>query len=210
MGIKKTCTRRALLLVLALLAIRPLSVAGSYGDASETVPVNRLTAGLQTVIYTRPGVTGGASLGIGLAEWMSMHLEAGYGTTDIATNSFTGRLLFKLFITKYFGGVDQLSLLLGGGYNGTPTVHAALLLSTAQKYFDLYTGLDSVFPVGRKGQNPVMQFLLGVKVKNFLELGRFRPAGIFEIGVPLTNDTSFTFALSAQMFMDFKILKGRP
>ena len=195
---------------LTFLAIFLPELDAYYGDAAETVQVNRMNVGLQAFVFTKPAISGSLSLGLGLSPWLSMHIEGGYGTTDIATNSFIGRLLFKAFLTKNFGGVDQFSLLLGAGYDKYPSAQGALLLSTSRKYFDLYTGMDAAWWFKPSQPNLLMQFLLGVKIKNFLSAGRFKPSAVLEIAVPLTNYTSFTFTLGLRMFMDFKIVKGQP
>ena len=207
----KSCSA-APLFTLLLLSLLSGTALGWYGDSAETVPVNRLAAGVQAMASTRPGFAGSFNLGVGLTGWMSMELGAGYGMTDVATNSFAGRLLFKALVTKYFGGVYQLSFLLGGGVNRYPSGLAGMLLCTSQNFYDLYTGIDADCVFGNGNPRLLMQFLLGIKVKNFLanSSSLFKPSAVFEIGIPLTNDTSFTFILSARMFMDFKILRGGP
>jgi hypothetical protein len=199
-------------LLLLFLLLTGVSLDASFQDSAEPVAYNRMTIGWNNTLTTAPAGLSYLWLGIGTTTWTSVYLQAGFGTDETGTNAIYGKALFKLLISRFFGGVDSVSLTVGPYYHNYPGVYSCLMLSTGYQFLQFYTGIDDTVFFRPSGADVIAHFLIGIKIKdklNFLRIKTIIPSFVFEAGVPLTNYRTFTFSASLQYLFDFKINKSR-
>lgn len=185
-------------------------VRAGYSDSSDIIDPGKLSAGLNFNLVKGPGFAGDLNVGIGAAKWGSVYLRTGYGGDYSGTNGFFIRSYLKILLTRTMGGVDHVALSLGPEFHNDIGIYCSVIACTAHKNFQFYTGLDQTLYFKDSELVTPFHFLIGTKIRNrmnFMKLGRFSPALIMELGVPLSSNTAYNFSLSINYDLDFKVVE---
>ncbi len=116
----------------------------------------------------------------GASSYFLPIIKIGYLKSD--KGSFYAGLESKIIITKNFGGIDYLSLNLGGHYYNNMGIDFSILSGNLYKNIDIYMGLDFDIDFADSIEYPA-NFIIGTLLKPF----RGREGVLIEIGIPITS-----------------------
>jgi hypothetical protein len=200
-----------LALVALFSAFLTAPVSAYYGDSADVVEKKRMRIGLSGCVATRPGILGLFSGGVGVTDWASVHLNAGFGTTDRAANAAWVGADFKALISEFFGGTDNVAVFAGPVWNRDFGGRSGVMLTTKWKFLQFNTGLDTLFWFsGPATERFNLQFLIGAKIRekiDFLKMQRLTPSAVIEVAVPMTPGTGYAFTLGLHYDLDYKVAR---